>query len=969
MPKQTYKVLDFSGGQNSSSDPRDIKDNEFQELQGFAVDKFGKLEELGHATHRWKNNDQHEFGVFATAGLADSIGHGAFAIVTDDTGFSLCTESDDANSVIKAYAIIQRNSSTNFNFIALDEWFTANGIGYYWSQGADAWESSYGATWANGKVPIFYYIDKGLRIMEAYHAGNSGTMANTIMRKFLSPKLYGGINKAEGTGVNKSWIYNSDTGANVAGNWKDITNAEITGAFPEIDTTPSGSHAGTIKVGQNLIMANSVDARYVYDARGFAFAGETVDTGNDANDLTSGSASNCHWGIGIKHAEYANDTGNWMPTKDTRYRFYCSTVYDGEQESIPQLFSMYESRSLFEGKGHYEGQSVVYDMSLSNGNAWHQTSGATFGSGSTTITHDGTFRGNVGMYVKEASGDFPAGTKIASITSDTVFEIDKNTTNSESTGSIIYFGLSDDKRHGERIALSLSPVGKMNGADHADTASAPRVASGIGYNFGASTIGDQNDGNRRISGVRIYYSTNEDGHNDLWQLFDWDFEKGIKARGAEGGSGSADVSGWTQPDSTRQTAGGDYWYTHFHGGANVGDLAGDIGEGFKFLDPPKVITYKDINGHGHDELITVDSAKACTLVNNRVYLGNVQQDGVIYGDRMIKSPMKQYDKFPESHFIDVATDDGDEIIALENFADRILQFKKNAMHVINVQEDNEILEFTNKYRGVPHPGCIVKTEYGVAWINDIGLFMYDGQKVINLLEKDGIALIDTREWKSTVGHSDGYKQIGYIADKKNLVIRYGEDGSTAGWIFNLLTRSIVKHPRVHDSADAADRFNWINNPITGALLIPSTEDNLGGALNIWQHPPVQDHDGNVDDHSFEKIIWTKDIDFGEPHVRKKLYKVYISYKGDCSGLTVKYYTNGENDSSNEGFQFNSDDTPLADHDDAEGMESWNVTELKPTNSSEANNIYSCSVRISGTTVAKQIEINDITFVYRVKNVK
>ena len=53
-----------------------------------------------------------------------------------------------------------------------------------------------------------------------------------------------------------------------------------------------------------------------------------------------------------------------------------------------------------------------------------------------------------------------------------------------------------------------------------------------------------------------------------------------------------------------------------------------------------------------------------------------RQKGKIYGDRIIKTPIGKYNIFPASNYIDVAIQDGDEITALEEYADRILQFKQ-----------------------------------------------------------------------------------------------------------------------------------------------------------------------------------------------------------------------------------------------------------------------------------------------------
>ena len=44
MPREIYKILNFSGGLNSNTDPRDLKDgevSEFAELQNVSIHKGG----------------------------------------------------------------------------------------------------------------------------------------------------------------------------------------------------------------------------------------------------------------------------------------------------------------------------------------------------------------------------------------------------------------------------------------------------------------------------------------------------------------------------------------------------------------------------------------------------------------------------------------------------------------------------------------------------------------------------------------------------------------------------------------------------------------------------------------------------------------------------------------------------------------------------------------------------------------
>ena len=60
---------------------------------------------------------------------------------------------------------------------------------------------------------------------------------------------------------------------------------------------------------------------------------------------------------------------------------------------------------------------------------------------------------------------------------------------------------------------------------------------------------------------------------------------------------------------------------------------------------------------------------------------------------MLKSSINKFDVFPsEVGKIDVAINDGESIIKLEAFADRILQFKAKTLYIINISENVDFLE-------------------------------------------------------------------------------------------------------------------------------------------------------------------------------------------------------------------------------------------------------------------------------------
>ena len=84
--------------------------------------------------------------------------------------------------------------------------------------------------------------------------------------------------------------------------------------------------------------------------------------------------------------------------------------------------------------------------------------------------------------------------------------------------------------------------------------------------------------------------------------------------------------------------------------------------------------------------------------------------------------------------VDVVIRDGENIVKLEAYADRILQFKEHSLYIINVSESVDFLEDTFRNKGCAFNYHVVRTDLGIAWFNDHGCYLYDGKNVINLLE-------------------------------------------------------------------------------------------------------------------------------------------------------------------------------------------------------------------------------------------
>jgi len=352
-----------------------------------------------------------------------------------------------------------------------------------------------------------------------------------------------------------------------------------------------------------------------------------------------------------------------------------------------------------------------------------------------------------------------------------------------------------------------------------------------------------------------------------------------------------------------------------------------------------------------EELITV-RFRTAVVTNRVVYVGNVQKTNqkgevTVEGDAMYKSSVNKFDTFADFRKIEASVADGDEIIKLEEFADRILQFKKKKMHLINVSQEIEFLEETFLHKGVSIPAAVCKTDYGVAWVNRQGCYLYDGEKVTNLLERKGLRLISSTEWGTTFTTANSI--IGYVPNKRQIIVLKDCSASSVGdiYLYDIITQSWV----FGDSniVDGQAKTNFVND-WDGNLVCVHTSDT--GTIVKWDDAP---------DTSTQVNITTKDIDFGQPHQRKKIYKVYVSYKGDGSNAVIGFGVDGITPN----VQFANNTFTNA------GTTDWAVKEFLFTDSSVVNNIHSFRIAItdSGSPLAADFEINDISIIFRVKSVK
>ena len=512
--------------------------------------------------------------------------------------------------------------------------------------------------------------------------------------------------------------------------------------------------------------------------------------------------------------------------------------------------------------------------------------------------------------------------------------------------SLIYDGKQESLIKPGFNAVVASQTSWNYSSGSSGTEKPPGVAIYCQY---GKTSGDPTltDWNKRITGAVVYLKRLKDKH--WYPQYELDFEKGV---------GKNTFSNVERAATTATINSEKFWIFQF--------------EPEDALEPQLAITYESRTGISHEEKSISSMWKASCVANRRAYIGNLKvfyEDGTskLMNDRMVRSLPNKFDIFPISESVDVAINDGESIIALVEFNDRILQFKERTLYVINASQDIEFLEDKLDYRGVSHKASVFKTEYGIVWANNNGCYYYDGKKVNDLLERDGRPLINQSTWQTFLGT---YPLVGYSPKKRQIIVvdDISNNGSADGscYIFDMITRSWVKGAAGTFIARAKSNFIVDSNGDLIHAVSEETDDAVGETeLVKW--------DDTANTTSAMSLV-TKDLDFGTPSQKKSVKKVYLTYKGDARNVQVQYGKDGITPASNF-FLTDTDGSTTNGTGQAKsllnvGVDDWVCAELKPASGSVTCNSFRIEVSADGSNaIPADFEINDISVVYRPKTIK
>lgn len=444
-------------------------------------------------------------------------------------------------------------------------------------------------------------------------------------------------------------------------------------------------------------------------------------------------------------------------------------------------------------------------------------------------------------------------------------------------------------------------------------------------------IGAKGPYDPRISGGRIYIRKQGDD-SEYVMLVDIDLTKGCRTRLSD------DFTAW-----------------HDAGSSTYNCPTATASENFQVTELG-FITYEVLNGYSSSIFSNAlgdqgEHWKDATISNNRVFVCNVtmkdestgtsKSDSALknYPDRIMYSMPNRYDTFPSENFIEAAKGDADIYVAIDAYADRLLAFKNHSVDIINISGDdrNWFLEESRQYQGVAHPEAVKRTQYGLVWVNEQGLYLYDGSSIKNLKEQK----ISDDVWSTHVSSSSSIiydQQESMVFVVKNM----GSDGDAYMCDLKKGNFTLIKdfvldaNDGVTNSVDGAGNRTYIAHDSDGAVDIYQVKRDVVAATNTK--------------------FRTKDFDFGSPFQVKKIYSVHITYKSDVA--LTNLFTIVEEDGTS---------TALNGTIPASAT-NWAKVQITPPAASDGRTAFVCnkaSIKLDTSSTSAKVYINDISIEYRV----
>ena len=906
MPKRVKEINPFHGGINNKDDQRDINETQLVEALNVKADSKGTLKVIGNLVQggtAWTNsanstsNVQPGFGLFRFSSDADASGNSG-------------TDSNNTD-----YLIAWSETTEKF---------------YWWNGTSWAEILNVSSAWSgNGKKPVFSYANGNLRVCDSNF--DNATNENHWLG-YIKRHIFKGSNSASNIA---QWYSTPSSltkpGSSTPGIKTAVIGSDSDTAADYISWVIGDCRLNTTEIHQyslgdndsDYTVSNAVAQNRLFEHPYLSSSNRILDlgfsnnlTGDNVFSGTSSARLSTSNGTYFDTAFNISTTGSVYITVKFRDQGAFDAFNGGYAVSSETTatfrnfkFKLYNSAS---STTNYISWNVsAEDLSRNGVNDWHVLE----------FAYDEADENNLsGTAINQYA--FEWDTTISKSGSDdftsTVYALtvaDMRTGDSEQTGN--------DLLGNRKLAYSYTYDDKKSESLLTDIETFNFGNNRYGYSkfiqAGARSIT-----NKRVTGAVLYAYEDDE---DPYMITELDFVKGIRGSWETEWPGTADsTSQWTSVGSNSVKSGGIY-----------NDII------------PLIETYAARNGYSHKQDSIDARYKSIVITNNRAYIGNVRIDGVNYPDRMIKSQAFDYDAFPEEgRSIEVVQQDGDSIVTLAAYADRLFQYKKNKLHVINITSEQEFLEDSHTGLGVKYPYHVVEMSTGIAWFNENGAYYFDGKQINNITN----GLIDDEDWKDHVALAGAKAQIFYVPRQDKLIIVGGKNSSNElGRDFYEYTIYTGGWTRGEDILENTNYSNFVLDVDETVKTFKPSD----GRFYTWS-------DTATTTRNKYQVI-TGDLIFDSSAVRKKIYSVHVTHKGLGAAKSLKCYGRADR---------------AGTWTDLGQLNNYSDFTVQEFDVSGVNNARSFQVKIeyydsdSGSGMSQvpiDFEINDINIVYRSKNVR
>lgn len=283
----------------------------------------------------------------------------------------------------------------------------------------------------------------------------------------------------------------------------------------------------------------------------------------------------------------------------------------------------------------------------------------------------------------------------------------------------------------------------------------------------------------------------------------------------------------------------------------------------------KLATYNSLTGRASSTTLNEIKWNTSTILNNKAYYANIDttdENGQTARERnqiYYTDPYK-LDEIMPTHYFDVGRNDGDEIVKIIAYRNKIFVFKTRNTYVLNAKHQIERV-FTGV--GAIHKNAVCETPVGLVCANKQSISVVNNTSVRELT----FNIKDTYQALTLDRPALGYDGI------DNELIFVPDNDAPTTYIMNMDNGSWIER----ELAASSNRSNLIINE---SLRSQYTHYFAGESSNFVRVQEI--NTGSL--YNSTATVRTKRFDFNSPDTQKRLSKVTIVYKAS-SALTVKVY--------------------------------------------------------------------------------